>query len=76
MNTIDFIIERKLTRMSSMFHSINSLKKIELLSIEISQATDMSKMFYEYQELEYINFNNLDTSNVKSMEQTFSGCYK
>ena len=43
LNTIDFIIEGKLTNTSFMFNNCSSLKKIEFLSFDTSQVVNMSK---------------------------------
>ena len=66
-NTIDFIIEGKLTNMSNIFSYCKSLIKIEFISIDISNVNNMSKMFYFCESLEYLDLSNFDTSNVRNM---------
>ena len=75
-NTIDFIIEGKLTNMSNIFSYCKSLIKIEFISIDTSNVNNMSKMFYFCESLEYLDLSNFDTSNVRNMWNMFSVCSK
>ena len=52
-NTINFIIEGKLTDMSYIFSFCKSLIKIEFISIDISKVKDMNHMFSYCESLEY-----------------------
>ena len=45
-NTIDFIIEGKLTNIRDIFSGCIKLIKIEFISIDISKVKDMNSMFY------------------------------
>ena len=75
-NTIDFIIEEKLTKMDRIFYYCESLIKIEFISIDISKVKDMSYMFWGCYNIEYLDLSSFDTSNVKDMSFMFSGCSK
>ena len=76
LNTVDFIIEGKLTNMSYMFNSCSSLKKVEFISVDTSQVTNLKAMFQLCDELEYIDLSNFETSNVTNMMCVFSYCPK
>ena len=75
-NTIDFIIEGKLTDMSYIFSFCKSLIKIEFISIDTSRVKDMNSMFSYCESLEYLDLSNFDTSNVENMECMFYYCSK
>jgi len=75
-NTIDFIIEGKLTNMSYLFKDCHSLIKIEFLSIDTSKVKSMRLIFSGCEFLEYLDLSNFDTSNVGGMNGMFSGCFK
>ena len=74
-NTIDFIIEGKLTNMSFMFQQCLALIKVELFSLDTSLVESMKGMFQYCPWLEEIEgINNMITSNVKDMSMMFHGC--
>ena len=73
-NTIDFIIEGKLTNMSCIFCDCDSLIKIEFISIDTSKVKDMKNMFSGCKSLEYLDLSIFDTSNVENMNSMFSCC--
>ena len=75
-NTIDFIIEGKLTNMSNIFYGCKSLIKIEFISTDTSKVSDMSNMFCDCESLEYLDLSNFNTSNVENMSHMFSLCFK
>ena len=76
LNTIYFIIEEKLNKMSYMFYQCSSLKEINFISVETDQVTNMQGMFAECNELEYLDLSNFNISNVTDKESIFSGCNK
>ena len=45
LNTINFLIEEKLTNTSFLFNGCSALKKIEFISFDTSQITNMKAMF-------------------------------
>ena len=73
-NTIDFIIEGKLTNMSYIFCDCDSLIKIEFISIDTSKVKEMNNMFSFCKSLEYLDLSIFDTSNVENMNSMFSCC--
>ena len=75
-NTIDFIVEGKLTDMRDMFLFCKSLIKVEFISIDTSQVTNMKYMFNQCESLEYLDLSNFNTSNVEKMKYMFSLCSK
>ena len=75
-NTIDFIIEGKLTKMCDIFKGCISLIKIEFIFIDTSQVKYMDFMFHGCHSLEYLDLSNFDTSNVESMMYMFDCCFK
>ena len=75
-NTIDFIIEGKLTNMSYIFCDCKSLSKIEFIFIDTSKVKNMSFMFFNCISLEYLDLSNFDTSNVENMQEMFECCSK
>ena len=76
LNTINFVIEEKLTNTSFLFNGCSTLKKIEFISFDTSQITNMKAMFQGCNELELLNLSNFDTSKVTNMEYMFSKCNK
>ena len=52
-NTINFIIEGKITDMSRIFSFCKPLIKIEFISIDTSRVKDMNSMFSYCESLEY-----------------------
>lgn len=62
------------TDMSGMFASCESLKDIDLSSLDTSNVTDMSSMFNFCSALEEVDLNCLDTSNVRNMQTMFGWC--
>ena len=62
------------TDMTSMFASCESLKEIDLRSLDTSHVTNMSNMFSFCSGLERIDLNYLDTSSVLNMSGMFSWC--
>ena len=74
-NTIDFIIQGKLTDMSYMFFHCHSFK-IEFISIDTSEVNNMSSMFRFCSSLEYLDLSCFDTSNVEDMNCMFDDCNK
>ena len=75
-NSIDFIIEGKLTKMNGIFFGCESLIKVEFVSIDTSKVNDMNYIFYGCANIEYLDLSSFDTSNVKSMSNMFFGCSK
>jgi len=75
-NTIDFIIEGKLTNMCKIFSDCKSLSKIEFIFIDTSKVKNMSFMFFNCISLEYLDLSNFDTSNVENMQEMFECCSK
>ena len=75
-NTIDFIIEGKLTNTSFMFLDCLSLKKIEFFSFDTSKVTDMRRMFQGCIELENLDLSNFNTSKVIYINGMFYECRK
>ena len=75
-NSVDFIVEGKLTNMSYIFIKCESLKKVEFISIDTSKVTSMNQMFSGCNSLESVDLYNFNTSNVENMEKMFEGCSK
>ena len=75
-NTVDFIIERKLNDMRDIFFNCKSLIKVEFISIDTSKVTNMKRMFNLCDSIEYLDLSNFNTSNVETMKYMFSGCSK
>ena len=75
-NTIDFIMEGKLTKMNNIFDGYKSLIKIEFISIDTSKVNDMNLMFCGCDNIEYLDLSSFDTSNVESMSAMFEECSK
>ncbi len=75
-NSVDFIVEGKLTNMSYIFIKCESLKKVEFISIDTSKVTSMNQMFSGCNSLESVDLSNFNTSNVENMEKMFEGCSK
>ena len=73
-NTVDFIIEQKLTNVRLMFYGCKSLIQIEFISFDTSSVTDMSGMFQGCKKLKYFNLANFNTFNVIDMGWMFSHC--
>ena len=74
-NTIDFLIEGKLTNMNFMFRGCFTLIKVELISFDTSLVESMKSMFQWCMLLKEIEgINNMKTSNVKDMSMMFQGC--
>ena len=76
LNTVDFIIEGKLTSISYLFYKCSTLKEIKFISFETSQVTKMRAMFVDCSELEFLDLTCFDTSNVTDMAFMFNGCQK
>ena len=74
LNSVDFIIEGKLTDMSFLFFMCQSLIKVEFISIDTSNVTDMSYMFQGCESLKKVEFISFDTYKVKNMEAMFLSC--
>ena len=75
-NTIDFIIEEKLTKMNNIFNGCESLIKIEFISIDTSKVNDMSFMFYCCDNIKYLDLSSFDTSNAENIQHMFYECSK
>ena len=75
-NTVDFIIERKLNDMRDIFFNCKSLINVEFISIDTSKVTNMKRMFNLCDSIEYLDLSNFNTSNVETMKYMFSGCSK
>jgi len=74
-NTIDFIIEGKLTNMSFMFQLCLALIKVEFIDIDSSLVESMKSMFQFCKRLNEIEgINNINTSNIRDMSMMFHGC--
>ena len=76
LNTIYFIIEKKLNDMSFMFSNCLSLKQVQFIFPKSEEVTDMESMFTNCEELEYIDLSNFNTINVNNMEYMFNRCKK
>ena len=70
-NNVIFIIEEKLNNMNYLFYDCSSLKEINFVSLETTQATKMRAMFKGCKELEYFDLSNFGTSNVTEMSFMF-----
>ena len=55
LNTIYFIIEKKLTNLCFIFYNCSSLKKIQFINAHTEDVTNMSLMFYACKELKYLD---------------------
>ena len=75
-NTITFVVEKKIKNMDYIFKDCNTLKEIELFYFNTSKVTDMREMFHGCTELEKVNFYNFNISNVTDMFGMFEGCFK
>ena len=73
-NSVDFVVEGKLTDMSYFFFLCKSLIKVEFISIDTSNVTNMSYMFQGCESLKKVEFFSFDTSKVKNMAAMFFLC--
>ena len=55
LNTIYFIIEKKLINLSFIFCNCSSLKQIQFINAHTEDVTNMSLMFYACKELKYLD---------------------
>ena len=55
LNTIYFIIEKKLTNLFFILYNCSSLKQIQFINAHTEDVTNMSLMFYACKELKYLD---------------------
>ena len=76
LNTIYFIVEKKLINMRFLFCECSSLKQIKFIAAKTENVTDMALMFFRCKELEYIDLSDFNTSKAINMGSMFDGCHK
>ena len=76
LNTIWFIIEKKLDNLSYIFKDVKSLKQIEFINTNTEGVTGMHGMFSGCNNLEYIDLSSFDTSNVTDISFMFNDCQR
>ncbi len=64
----------KVTDMSNMFYSCESLTSLDLNSFNTAKVTDMSLMFYGCQRLKSLDLSSFNTANVTDMSYMFCSC--
>ena len=76
LNTIYFIIEKKLDNLNFIFNDCSSLKQIQFINPEMERVRGMIGMFNECKNIEFIDLSSFDTSNVTDMSYLFNECHK
>ena len=76
LNTIYFIIEKKLDNLNFIFNDCSSLKQIQFINPEMERVRGMKGMFNGCKNIEYIDVSSFDTSNVTDMSYLFNECNK
>ena len=76
LNTIYFIIEKKLENLNFIFNDCSSLKQIQFINPEMERVWGMVGMFKGCKNLEFLDLSSFDTSNVTDWSCLFAGCNK
>ena len=76
LNTIYFIIEKKLDNLNFIFNDCSSLKQIQFINPEMERVRGMKGMFNGCKNIEFIDLSSFDTSNVTDMSYLFNECHK
>ena len=63
LNTIYFIIEKKLDNLNFIFNDCSSLKQIQFINPEMERVRGMKGMFNGCKNIEFIDLSSFDTSN-------------
>ena len=72
LNTVEFIIEGKLTSISYLFYKCSTLKEVEFINFETTQVTKMRAMFVDCNGLECLDLTCFDVSKVTDMAFMFN----
>ena len=76
LNTIYFIIEKKLDNLNFIFNDCSSLKQIQFINPEMERVRGMLGMFNECKNIEFIDLSSFDTSNVTDMSYLFNESHR
>ena len=57
-----------------MFHTIKTIKEVDLSNFDASEVVSFGLMFYDCTQITRITFGDIDTSSLIDMDRTFQAC--
>ncbi|MBO6243133.1 MAG: BspA family leucine-rich repeat surface protein [Clostridia bacterium] len=73
-NNIILQFSEKLTECEKMFHTIKTIKEVDLSNFDASEVVSFDSMFYDCTQITRITFGDIDTSSLIDMDRTFQAC--